>query len=421
MGKFHILTACCLMLSLASCQEKPAPDKPLELPPVTVDELFEGEIKAGYPAAVTIRGGEFYEEDYVLMKYTDDEGLETVYNLPNNVLEIRKSRISIGIPVNADCAGKEVVLYLDRPGYDVMPISGKVRIVFPEISEGFIPDPGFRETLMSEHPQEGNPQIAPLFNAYGMLDVDGAAEYVGGINLYNSTAKNLKGIELFKSAKAGEVVVGWNNTSIEEVDLSNFQGEGSVHFQNCPNLKSFKGGPYPYMVNLYACPKLESVDMSHTLWCWNLQLYGNNKNDINSFSTTKLLDIRKKIYDYKWYCYPEGNDDLVDGKYPSDPSFEDARKVTTSFRNDCTIRVSGDCLIRVSEKFVTDRRATDWNKSTFYGGYAGIWYAWSLGATVEVYDDMDMDKLVGTVVPFSENPDALPKERGEEFTIKYKK
>jgi len=417
MKKSLFFAAVCCLFAVVCCTEKEPQVKPLDPPPVTIDELISGPVKAGFAGAVTIKGEEFFEDDFVCATYIDETGEELTETLSSSVLEIRKARITFGIPVTAGYAGKEVVFYLDRAGYSLLPITGKITVTLPEVSEGYIPDPGFRETLMSDHPQEGNPNIAPLFDSYGMLNVEGAAKYTGGINLYNSTAKNLKGIELFKSVCTGEAITGWENSCIEEVDLSNFTGEGSVHFQNCPNLRKFIGGPYHYLVNLYNCPKLEEVDMSHTVWCWNLQLRGSS-NTKDGFSTVKNLDIRKKIHqDYSFYCYPEGSDSyVVQGTYPS--AFDDPHLMTTAYRNDCAIRVGGDCKIKVTQKFVKDARATDWEKSSFYGGYAGIWYAWTLGATVDVYDDFDIEKHLGTVVPYAENNNALPKLANGEITYK---
>ncbi len=136
---------------------------PGTIPGVTVDNMLSGSVKAGFAGrsrswvrasiptrtgftSVITRGGE--------IKYE---------RITTDLLTIRSSRISFGVPITAGYLDKTFKVYLDREATK-MELTKDLTFTMPTIAEGYIPDPYFRATLMSTHPQQGNPEIAPLFN-----------------------------------------------------------------------------------------------------------------------------------------------------------------------------------------------------------------------------------------------------------------
>lgn len=367
-------------------------------PPVTLTNTVSGAIKAGFADAIEITGSGFDTDDYVWIGY-DNAGEITYERVSAEVLTLRPGRIAFGVGIDASILDKTVKVYLDRVGFDKMPITGDITFTMPTVAEGYIPDPAFRATLNSDHPQHGNPAIMALFNSYGLLDVAAAKILKHGghgtypLNLYNCQATSLEGIELFEGIEGN--VAAWGMSNLKEVDLSKFKAKGvTLFFNELPKLEKFVGSPYAYRTDVYKCPNLTHVDLSPSKWCYNVQLFYDESP--TTYSAVTYFDMRRqrtgtcKLGDVD----TNPNEDL---RYPKDP-VEDY----SIFLPGAWMKVADNCKILVDYQFLLDKKT-----SSGKDGYGTIFSAWQRGATIDVYASKDITKKIGTVPMFSVDPGAL--------------
>ena len=87
---------------------------PGTIPGVTVDNMLSGSVKAGFAGAIEILGSGFDpDQDWVYIGY--NEGGEIKYErITTDLLTIRSSRISFGVPITAGYLDKTFKVYLDR-------------------------------------------------------------------------------------------------------------------------------------------------------------------------------------------------------------------------------------------------------------------------------------------------------------------
>ena len=244
---------------------------PGTIPGVTVDNMLSGSVKAGFAGAIEILGSGFDpDQDWVYIGY--NEGGEIKYErITTDLLTIRSSRISFGVPITAGYLDKTFKVYLDREATK-MELTKDLTFTMPTIAEGYIPDPYFRATLMSTHPQQGNPEIAPLFNSYGLIDVAGAAA-VETINLYASGVTSLEGIELFTHCGR---IIAHETSSLVKADFSKLKTDQYlfVTMERSGAMEEVIAGPTISRLDIYDCSKLKTVDLHLNKWMHNLQCYG---------------------------------------------------------------------------------------------------------------------------------------------------
>lgn len=374
------------------------------IPGVTVDQMLSGPVKAGFADAIEITGSGFDpEQDWVYVGYEQD-GSVVYERITNDVLTLRSGRISFGISINAAYLDKTFKVYLDRSATK-MAVTNDLTITMPTVAEGYIPDPYFRATLMSTDPTEGNPEIAPLFNVYGLLDVNAAAMIDIGnktnnyaLNLYACKAQSLEGIELFKNIQG--TVAAWGMPNIETVDFSNWtateNGFAAVFMNGNPKLKKFIGGPNGYRYDIYECPQLEYVDFSHSPWLYNVQLFFDSSD--TGYSYVTYLDMRKDRSGVEMGGPDEGNEATWKG-YPH------AENEWVPYLAGAWFKVADNCRILVDYQYLVEKYG---NKSeSSFSGYGTIYSAWTRGATIEVYSSKDITKKLGTVPMYSDDNDAL--------------
>ncbi|MEG1865233.1 MAG: hypothetical protein RR199_07940, partial [Alistipes sp.] len=260
--------------------EPPTPPTPEgNFPDVTITSKVSGAVKAGLPDAITISGKGFDPDlDYIKVGYEDGGALNTDNKVLDAALTLNKTRVAFGISIDAPYLGKTVKIYLDRPGYDPMPLTGDITFTMPTVAEGYIPDPAFRATLINL-----NPNVKVLFSALGMLDVEGAAaiktgDGTYGLNLYACTANSLEGIELFTGVTG--LIPAWDMPNVKEIDLSKWTAK-SIDFrcERAAKLEKFICAPWAKTVIIHSCPKLTYVDAHNCNWMDRL-----NINDFESHS-----------------------------------------------------------------------------------------------------------------------------------------
>lgn len=360
---------------------------------VTVDNMLSGSVKAGFPNAIEIMGSGFDPElDWVFIGY--DQGGEIKYErITTDVLTIKTGRISFGVSVDATYLDKTFKVYLDRATVK-MELTNDLTFTMPTVAEGYIPDPYFRATLRSTHPQQGNPTIVPLFSAYGLLDVAGAAA-VKEINIYGSSATSLEGIELFTGATR---LYGNDNTALKVADFSKWKSSGPifVNMERSTALEEVIGGPSIGRMDCYDCDKLTKVDMHLSRWQYNFQLFSS----ANGESNVTYLDIRKlrtgtemggtvenpngTDENWKGYCHSENEwSPLLPGAW---------------------YRIGDNCHVLVDYQFLVDK----WGGTGVDGsGYNCIYSAWTRGATIDVYSSKNIEKKLGTVPMYKDDNGAL--------------
>lgn len=398
------------------------PPPPTGIDGVTVENKLSGSVKAGFADAIEIVGTGFDPaQDWVYIGYEKDGKTEYV-RITDDVLTIKSGRISFGVPITAGYLGETFKVYLDRAATK-MELTNDLTFTMPTVAEGYIPDPEFRATLTNPGKDEGNPEIAKLFNSYGLLDVAAAAQLKTGcvaggyaLNLYNCKAKSLEGIELFKSLQG--TIAAWLMPEIEVMDLSKWEAAPSVgyfaFFANdagggLPKLKKFIGGPGLYALHLTGAPELEYCDLSRSKWLYNAQVYANKEADY-IYDNLTYLDIRKDrsakemggpvedAPDLGWKGYPNSKDD--------NPSAESA---WVPFVGKSWFGVADNARILVDYQFLLDKYS--YNSDGGYDGktygYMTIYDAWKRGATIEVYSSKDNSKKLGTVPMYKDAADAL--------------
>lgn len=346
-------------------------------------ELMTGEVKPGFPDAINVSGSGFSSDDYLMFGYEQDG--EIVYkDIPAGGYDMRSTRISCGLPLDLVAEGMKVKVYVDRIGYDKMPITGELTVKMPEISEGYIPDPAFRATMAEP---SRHPGFAPLFNALGLLDVAAAKTAKSGntgqfeIDLAGCAAESFAGIELFENVTG--LVAAWDTPNVKEIDLSNWQARGFQWLCDRANsLEKFIGAPYARRIKVCYCPKLTYVDVHNCVWLQWLDFSGQEAG-LNESSVT-YADIRKN-----------GTKDYADTPMDDDHYLSVWNNANQGFT------VADNALIKIDTWFLMDHTEQAWLQ---------IYNAWKdRGATIEVYSRIDphRDELLGTVPSYAEDPDAL--------------
>ncbi len=356
---------------------------------VTVDNKLSGSVKAGKAAAIEIMGSGFDpDQDWVYIGYNEGGAIK-YERITTDLLTIKSSRISFGVPITASYLDKTFKVYLDRETVK-MELTNDLTFTMPTVEEGYIPDPYFRATLMSTHPQQGNATIAPLFDSYGLLDVAGAAT-IESVNIYGTQATSLEGIELFKGATR---LTGNDLTTLKVADFSKWKSSGPifVNMERATALEEVIGGPSIGRLDCYNCDKLTKVDMHLSRWQYNFQLFSSE----NGESNVTYLDIRKlrtgtemggpeeSGEDWKGYCHSESEwCPLLAGAW---------------------FRIADNSHVLVDYQFLVDK----WGGSGVDGsGYNCIYSAWTRGATIDVYSSKNIEKKLGTVPMYKDDNGAL--------------
>lgn len=382
---FQIIAVMAAVLS-GCTKQKPGPGKQDDTypPGVSVNEpLLKGEVKAGKVDGVTITGGGFNaDEDYIYIGW-EDGGVLKYERVQGGSLDIRATRISFGIHVSASFIGKKVKVYLDRPGYTRMPLSDDISIKMPEVGDGYIPDGAFRSFLSGTK----NPEIAKLFNACGLLDVQQAALVAHGgstenggqnaLELGGCDAESLEGIELFSGIKG--IVAAWDCKKLKELDLSKWKAKVNYYADRNILLEKIVIGPYMRRVYLPDCPKLKEVDAHHALWLHQLNI----KPGVTSL---KKADLRR----------------LMSGTYSDNPT---ADEHYTIWGGDSYFPMEDDAEIKIDTWFLFDHNTSDAGNPSCW---SNVYDAWKRGAKIEVYSCMKMEHPVLAAVPmYSVDPEAL--------------
>ena len=351
---------------------------------VQIDELISGPVKAGFSDAITVQGSGFSADmDYLMFGYEQD-GKIVYKDIPTGGYEMRSTRVVCGLPLDLVSEGLVVKIYLDRIGYDKMPITDELTVKMPDVSEGYIPDPAFRAVLADA---KRHPGYAPLFNALGLLDVTAAKTAKSGsttqfeLELAGCSATSFEGIELFEGVSG--LVAAWDTPNVKEIDLSKWQARGFEWLCDRANsLEKFVGAPYCRRIKLNDCPKLTHVDVHNCLWLSWLDFSGREQNKFESSVT--YADIRKN-----------------GTKNHADRPEDDDHYMSVWNNADQGFTVADNALIKIDSWFLMDH--TD-------GAWSQIYNAWKdRGATIEVYSRIDphRDELLGTVPSYEEDPDAL--------------
>lgn len=365
------------------------PPDPTGYPDVVIEKAPTGSVKAGIADAIEITGDRFdASQDYILVGYDKDGKMETE-KVSAQVLTVKTKRISFGIHVDAEYIGKPIVVYLDRPGYSLMPLTTELTLTLPTIEEGYIPDPLFRKTLA-----ERNPNVAELITPLGMIDVAGAAILSSGgspdgyaLDLYQCPAKSYKGIELFMNLKGP--IAAWDAPNVEEIDFSNWKALGvTFHSERALSLKKFIGSPYMLTAILQDCPKLTYVDISMSDWCHRCDIRFTTKEGGSIKSAVTYLDMRRLM--------------TGTGKYnPNRPSNVGEY---TIFDGDSYFLLADNATVKLDSWTLFDHNIANNGAPSCW---ANIHDSWTCGAKIEVYSWRDIAKYLDTAPLYSVDPDAL--------------
>lgn len=350
-----------------------------ELTGVEIDEMISTTVKAGIPASITIKGGEFDEMlDHVWLGWNDADTL-ALEEISTQALEIRKSRITFGIHCYSASKEKTVNVYLKRDGFKMMKISGDIKVTTPTVEEGFIPDQQFYADLTCK-----NPSVIAMTGSCGLIDVAAAKALTHEPNPVEdwpfdiswALSADWTGLELFESLGTGDQetsegmnVCAWYSPAIEELDLSNWIAPIKMRLNSCKSLKKYVSGPNMYGAVLDDCEALEYIDMH--LCKRGTWLYTSN-------CPIKYLDIRhcqdgEEGVDY-WPNCESGNIQL-------------GRKIQP------------DALIKIDSYYLIRHHVPNaWER---------IYDAWVAGATIEVYSCIKIDEKLGTVPAYADDPTAL--------------
>lgn len=284
---FYLAFVAAMVIAGCNKNDKPGPVGPIK-PDVTVDNPFSGEIKAGDPSAVTIKGQGFDEEiDQVWLTWPDADtmALELV---DNPSLEIRETRISFGVHCYSASKGKTVKAILTRIGCtEPVELTGDINVKTPEISDGFIPDQQFYADLTCK-----NPGIKAITGTCGLIDVNAALDYFyepepgegWPFDISWAVSGDWRGLELFDNLGkkrpvesmapfSGETVepkvtdgeymncVCWFSKAITEMDFSNWNAYVQLRAGSCTALKKVILGPNMKGGTFDGCTSLEYLDL----------------------------------------------------------------------------------------------------------------------------------------------------------------
>lgn len=346
---------------------------------VTVDNKLSGSVKAGKAAAIEIMGSGFDpDQDWVYIGYNEGGAIK-YERITTDLLTIKSSRISFGVPITASYLDKTFKVYLDRETVK-MELTNDLTFTMPTVEEGYIPDPYFRATLMSTHPQQGNATIAPLFDSYGLLDVAGAAT-IETINLYASGATSLEGIELFTHCGR---IIAHETSSLVKADFSKLKTDQYlfITMERSGALEEVIAGPTISRLDIYDCTKLKTVDLHLNKWMHNLQCF--NDPAIQTF------DIRRE------------HTGTFKDKEKEPAEYCDGDNQYTVFESGAVMQLPDNVHILVDYAFITEKRQAGDN-----GSFKGVYNAWTRGATIDVYSSKNIEKKLGTVPMYKDDNGAL--------------
>jgi len=358
---------------------------------VTLAEpLLSGEIKAGVSGAIEIYGSGFDAEmDYLMFGWEEDGQMKYGAPLGEDVKLIKSTRITVGVHVDQEVIGKTVKLYLDRVGYDPMPLTGELEIALPAVSEGYIPDPAFRARLQDMN-VETSQTIAPMFNELGIIPPASAAT-VGAIDIASSAITSLEGLELFTGVTH---LMAWDMTELRVADFTKWKPMKSsvfVQLDRGVKLEKILVGPTIMRIDCIDCNSLKEIDFSQARWFNNLQMYSTGAGSYLPLETADMRRLRQGIFVDKDQTETKRDCD-TEGEY-------------TVMRAGAQFQFPGTCHILVDYQQLVEKRGSDSENNKC--NYNAIYDAWTRGATIDVYSSKDIEKHLGTVPMYSENPKAI--------------
>lgn len=365
---------------------------------VQVTDATSGEVKAGMADAITIEGNGFDDlMDMVQIGYEDETGEMRYADVNSMVCSIRKSRITLGVRIDEPYLDKTVKVYLDRMGYDKMPLTGDITFTMPTVAEGYIPDPAFRSFLSSN--PHNCPAVAALFDAYGMLNPSAAAacqswESKDGwtMDLAGCQAESLEGIELFTGIKPrpgdeNVIVAAWDMPNVKKIDISNWKLAGfEFRLDRAAKLEELIGAPYVHTLSLNACGSLKKLDLSPCralLRCW--------MTNIKTPVCTEL-DLRRD----------------QSGTYADRPAAEGE---FTYLQGDTSFVLADNCKIKMDSRFLGSHPVENGGNPSCW---CDIYDAWKRGAIIEVYWWKDIERYLDTAPLYTEDPEAISPETMKE-------
>lgn len=306
--------------------------------------------------------------------YLSIDGGEKVL-IGSNAVSYDASARKLYIFSKRDFIGHKLQYTFTRGGvsYD---LTDKIDCIAPAISQGYVPDDNFLTAIKTARnwgSDLGGFGAASVVDEFDMVDPEKAAAVTCGnedIQVTGQGFSSIEGIELFSGlgtlAWDMPIIRMWGNGELLKADLSNFNGYICFDFSSCPKLKEVIAGPNTGgFNNLSNCTSLETIDVSKSKYITNLQLNSN-------VPALKLLDIR----------YRPGGFDMKRAGY-------------IDLRGLQSVSDYSQLTIRILKSYFDEGAAgTLQDQDRAWTG--GIYYAYDHGATVEVYDDNDIDSKLNT-------------------------
>lgn len=352
--------------------------------------LMSGQIKAGVSGAIEVNGSGFDADmDYIMFGWEEDGQMKYGAPLGDDVSLIKGSRITVGVHVDQEVVGKTVKLYLDRVGYDPMPLTEELEIVQATVAEGYIPDAAFRARLQDTN-VETSQSIAPLFNELGIIPPASAAT-VETVDIAASTITSLDGLELFTGVKH---LIAWDMSELRVADFTKWKPTNAgvfVQLDRGIKLEKIIVGPTIMRIDCIDCNALKEIDFSQARWFNNLQMYSTNAGSYLPLEKADMRRLRQGVFVDKDQTETKRDCD-TEGEY-------------TVMRAYAQFQFPGTCHILVDYQQLVEKRG--WDSDSNKCNYNAIYDAWTRGATIDVYSSKDIEKHLGTVPMYSENPKAI--------------
>ena len=276
---------------------------------------------------------------------------------------------------HVDRIGQTVKYWLVRDGVNYE-LTDFLPVVAPTVAQGYIPDAKFLAALKKDRQWGADLAgfgAASAFDVCGIVDLAKAAAIACGNNQIQVTGDgfaSIEGIELFSGlgslAWDMPIIRMWGNGELLKADLSNFAGYVCFDFSSCGKLKEVIAGPnMGGFSNLSNCTSLEKIDISRSKYVTNLQFNTN-------VPALKLLDIR----------YQSGGFDMKRAGY-------------IDLRGLQSVSDYSQLTIRILQSFFDEGMAgTLQDQDRAWTN--GVYYAYDHGATVEVYEDGNINNKVAT-------------------------
>lgn len=274
-----------------------------------------------------------------------------------------------------DRIGQTVKYWLVRDGANYE-LTDFLPVVAPTVGQGYVPDPIFRASLKKNRAWGSDGAgfgAASVFDVCGVVDLDKAAALTcgdGEIQVSGEGFVSVAGLELFDGlgslAWDMPIIRMWGNGSLTQVDLSSFNSYVCLDLSSCSSLVEVVAGPnMGGFSNLANNPSLATIDVSRSKYITNLQLSSN-------VPSLKLLDAR----------YQPGGFDMKRAGY-------------IDFRGLQSVSDYSQLTIRIVKSFFDEGLAgTLQDQDRAWTN--GIYYAFDHGATVEVYEDANIDNKLAT-------------------------